>query len=219
MRSMLFALVRKELFLVFHPMTLVVLGLSALVLVPNWPYAVILLYACLCPYFNAQSAREQRDLDFAATLPASRRDMAAARVLATALVEAACVVLMLAFSLARPLAGAPDAFVGMPPNLAFLGFSLATFAVFDLAFFALYYRDPSKVGLPFAAASVPALLVMLAFEAAPYLSPQFASLLAQPGFANLGAQLAVLGVGALLFLLGHLAAARLAGRSFERVDI
>ena len=111
MRSMLFALVRKELFLVFHPMTLVVLGLSALVLVPNWPYAVILLYACLCPYFNAQSAREQRDLDFAATLPASRRDMAAARVLATALVEAACVVLMLAFSLARPLAGAPDAFV------------------------------------------------------------------------------------------------------------
>ena len=199
MRSMLFALVRKELFLVFHPMTLVVLGLSALVLVPNWPYAVILLYACLCPYFNAQSAREQRDLDFAATLPASRRDMAAARVLATALVEAA--------------------FVGMPPNLAFLGFSLATFAVFDLAFFALYYRDPSKVGLPFAAASVPALLVMLAFEAAPYLSPQFASLLAQPGFANLGAQLAVLGAGALLFLLGHLAAAGLAGRSFERVDI
>lgn len=58
MKSKVPALVTKEVALVMHPMTLVVLGLSALVLVPNWPYAVILLYACLCPYFNAQSARE-----------------------------------------------------------------------------------------------------------------------------------------------------------------
>lgn len=212
MRSKVPALVAKEIRLVMHPMTLVVLGLSALVLVPNWPYAVILLYACLCPYFNAQSAREQRDLDYAATLPVSRREMAAARVGATALADAACVALMGVFSLLRPLVGTPGAVVGMPPNLAFLGFSLLTFAVFDLVYYALYFRDPSRVG-------VPALAVMLGFEAAPYLSPAFAELLAQPGLANPGAQVAVLAAGAVAFVAGHLLAARLAGRAFERVDI
>lgn len=219
MRSMIPALMTKEVRLVMHPMTLVVLGLSALVLVPNWPYAVILLYACLCPYFNAQSAREQRDLDYVATLPVSRREVAAARVAATALADAACVALMGSFSLLRPLVGTPETVVGMPPNLAFLGFSLLTFAVFDLVYYALYFRDPSRVGVPLVAASVPALAVMLGFEAAPYLSPAFSELLAQPGLANLGAQVAVLAAGAVAFVAGHLLAARLAGRAFERVDI
>lgn len=219
MRSKVPALVTKEVALVMHPMTLVVLGLSALVLVPNWPYAVILLYACLCPYFNAQSAREQRDLDYVATLPVSRREVAAARVAATALSDAACVALMGSFSLLRPLVGTPETVVGMPPNLAFLGFSLLTFAVFDLVYYALYFRDPSRVGVPLVAASVPTLAVMLGFEAAPYLSPAFSELLAQPGLANLGAQVAVLAAGAIAFVAGHLLAARLAGRAFERVDI
>ena len=125
----------------------------------------------------------------------------------------------LRYSAAHLTAAVSYVVMGLASSLAFLGFLLATFAVFYLAFFALYYRDPSKVGIPFAAASMPALLVMHAFETALYLSPQFASVLAQPGFAKLGAQLAVLGVGALLFLLGYLAAARLAGRSFEKVDI
>lgn len=219
MKNMLPALVRKELFLVFHPMTLVVLGLSALVLVPNWPYAVILLYACLCPYFNAQSAREQRDLDFAETLPVSRRSMATARIIAITLVELLCVLLMLAFSLARPIVGTPDSFVGMPPNLAFLGFSLLVFSVFDTVFFAMYYRDPMKFGVPFVLASLPTLIVMLAFEAAPYLSAAFAGLLARPGFENLAAQLVVFAVCLGIYCLGRIFAVRLAGRMFEKVDI
>jgi hypothetical protein len=76
-----------------------------------------------------------------------------------------------------------------------------------------------SVCVPLVAASVPALAVMLGFEAAPYLSPAFAELLAQPGLANLGAQVAVLAAGAAAFVAGHLLAARLAGRAFERVDI
>lgn len=219
MKGVRFALVAKEFALVFHPMTVVVLALSALVVVPNWPYAVILLYACLCPYFNALSAREQRDLDYARTLPVSRGDMVWARVAATMLVEVACVALMFCFSLARPAFGTADLVVGMPPNLAFLGFSLATFALYDVVFFTLQYRDTSKAGVPFAVASVPTLLFMLAFEAAPYASPMFAEMLAQPGFAEVGAQLIVFALGAALFTVGHLVAVRAAARAFERGEL
>ena len=219
MRNSLLALVRKELLLVFHPMTLVVLGLSVLVLVPNWPYAVILIYACLCQYFNAQSAREQRDLDFSETLPVSRRSMVASRIAATTLVELLCVFLMLAFSLVRPVVGTPDSFVGMPPNLAFLGFSLLVFSVFDIVFFSTYYRNPAKIGIPFILASLPALAVMLAFESAPYLFDTFASLFAQPGFDNLAAQLTILIACVIIYCLGRVFTVKQKKKALEKVDI
>lgn len=218
MRNPVPALVIKDLTLVFHPMSIVILALAILVIVPNWPYAVILLYGCLCPYFNAQNAREQRDLDYAAVLPVSRHDMVVARVAATMLVEGVCVGLMFGFSLLRPIIGTSDMFVGMPPNVAFLGFALATFALFDLVFFPLQYQDPSKVGIPLVVASVPTLLFMIGFEVAPYVSPVFSDLFAQSGFANMGAQLGALVVGVIIFLLGHVLTTVLAAQAFERVD-
>lgn len=219
MKSTPFSLIAKELLLVFHPMTLVVLCLSALVLVPNWPYAVILLYACLCPYFNAQNAREQRDLDFSQTLPISRQNIVFGRIGATILVEIVCIALMFIFSLIRPFTGSPNSFIGMPPNLAFLGFALLTFTVFDALFFIFHYRNPSKLGLPFITASVPTLFVMIAFEAAPYFSSDFAHLFAQPGFANFEAQIAILLSSAIIFAIGHLATIKIAGKNFEKIDI
>lgn len=69
------ALLAKEFRLVVHPATYMLVVLGALVLIPSWPYAVIILYGILMAFFNAQNAREMRDLSYSFALPASRRDM------------------------------------------------------------------------------------------------------------------------------------------------
>ena len=95
------ALLAKEFRLVVHPATYMLVVLGALVLIPSWPYAVIILYGILVAFFNAQNAREMRDLSCSFALPASRRDMVRARVLVMIIVELAMTAIM-ALCICRP---------------------------------------------------------------------------------------------------------------------
>ncbi len=154
------ALLLKEFRLVVHPSTYVMVALGSLVLIPNWPYAVILLYGVLAAFFNAQNAREMHDLSFSFALPISRADMVRARVLVMALIEIALVGIMALGLVARSILGIDEIallqpLVGLPANIALLGCSLAALGIFNASFFPLYYRDPSKIGVPFLLACIP----------------------------------------------------------------
>ena len=125
------ALLTKEFRLVVHPATYMLVVLGALVLIPSWPYAVISLYGILVAFFNAQNAREMRDLSYSFALPASRRDMVRARVLVMVIVELAMTAIMALCICLRPVLGidavaATQPMVGLPANVALLGFTLAT---------------------------------------------------------------------------------------------
>ena len=89
------ALLAKEFRLVVHPATYMLVVLGALVLIPSWPYAVIILYGILVAFFNAQNAREMRDLSYSFALPASRRDMVRARVLVMIIIVIVVVMMVL----------------------------------------------------------------------------------------------------------------------------
>lgn len=218
MRGSLLNLMCKDVRLVFHPMVLVALLLTPLVIVPNWPYVVIVLYICLCPFLNAINARERSDLAFTLMLPVSRAAIAGSLILSTAFFDLVCVALMFVFSLVRAAIGSPLMFVGLPPNLAFLGLSLMICGSFSIVFFPLYWRDPSKPGMPFLFASVVTVILMIAVEAIAYLPYAWAHAMAQPGFAELGMQLEVLGVGFIFFVLANAVATAIAVRLFKKVD-
>ena len=154
------ALLAKEFRLVVHPATYMLVVLGALVLIPSWPYAVIILYGILMAFFNAQNAREMRDLSYSFALPASRRDMVRVRVLVMIIIELAMTAIMALCICLRPVLGidavaATQPMVGLPANVALLGFTLATSGIFNLVFFALYFRNPTKIGVPFLLACVP----------------------------------------------------------------
>lgn len=99
------ALLTKEFRLVVHPATYMLVVLGALVLIPSWPYAVIILYGILVAFFNAQNAREMRDLSYSFALPASRRDMVRARVLVMVIVELEMTAIMALCICLRPVLG------------------------------------------------------------------------------------------------------------------
>lgn len=99
------ALLAKEFRLVVHPATYMLVVLGALVLIPSWPYAVIILYGILVAFFNAQNAREMRDLSYSFALPVSRRDMVRARVLVMIIIELAMTTIMALCICLRPVLG------------------------------------------------------------------------------------------------------------------
>lgn len=200
------ALLLKEFRLVVHPSTYVMVALGSLVLIPNWPYAVILLYGVLTAFFNAQNAREMHDLSYSFALPISRADMVRVRVLVMVLIEVALVGIMALGLVARSILGIDEIalsqpMVGLPANVALLGCSLAALGIFNAAFFPLYYRDPNKIGVPFLLACIPFFIFCALFEAIPYLPGDVFAALSVLGFANAGVQISALCVGVVIFAL------------------
>ncbi len=215
--------IAKEFQLVMHPSTYFLVLLGMLVLIPSWPYAVILLYGILMAFFNAQNAREMNDLAYSFALPLTRRDMVRTRILVMMIIEGVMVLIMAIGVCLRSVWGienvaATQPLIGMPANIAFLGCSLATFGIFNAVFFPLYYRDPLKIGIPFLVSCIPVLLFSVAFEAIPFIPLELCSLVGTPGFAHLPAQLLTLAGGGIIFALLSMLGIALSSRAFASYD-
>ena len=107
--------------------------------------------------------------------------------------------------------------VGNSANLAFCGFGALLAGAFNLTFFPLYYRDPDKVGVPFAiAAAVQFVLIaaMVVIRHVPGCAP-----LSSPDPQERGIKIAVLLVGLTAYGVMTFLAARIAGRACERADL
>lgn len=211
-------LILKEIALVVHPSTYCLMVLGALVLIPQWPYMIVLLYGILIAFFNGMNAREMRDFAYSFSLPVSRAGMVRARIFVMIGIETIMLVIMLICVCLRiPLGinGIDQPLVGMPANLALIGFSLVTFALFNAVFFPLYYRDPSKVGIPFLIACVVAMVFGILFEAIPFLPFTLCGQIAGTGFAYLDVQLVVLGIGIVAFIFGNIIATKRSIATFK----
>ena len=141
-------LMRKELVLAMHPASVLFLLLSAMLLIPNYPYYVICFYTCLGTFFICLTGRENRDIEFTALLPVRKTDLVRARVFTVMLMQLAQLVIAVPFAVFSSRVSAEN-LVGMDANTAFFGFALVLYGVFNLVFFRNYYRAPGKVGKAF----------------------------------------------------------------------
>lgn len=217
------ALILKEFRLVVHPATYVLALLGTLVLIPSWMYGAIFIYGVLVAFFNGMNAREMHDLAYTFALPASRRTMVRARIAAMVAIEVFMLAVMaLCVALREPLGingiALAQGPVGCAANLYLIGLGFVLFGLFNAVFYPLYYRNPLKVGAPFAIACVPAALGIIVLEALPYLPWNACAPLGVPGFHDPGAQLAVLGIGITLFVLATLWGTRRASHAFATFD-
>ena len=137
-------LMRKELLLAMHPASMLFLLLSAMLLIPNYPYYVICFYTCLGTFFICLTGRENRDIEFTALLPVRKTDLVRARVFTVMLMQLAQLVIAVPFAVFSSRVSAEN-LVGMDANTAFFGFALVLYGVFNLVFFRNYYRAPGMV--------------------------------------------------------------------------
>lgn len=215
---MLSKLLKKEFSLCLHPAAVIMLTLSALVLVPNYPYAVIFFYLTLGVFFICIDGRESRDVCYTVSLPVAKKDTVTARILFVMLLELMQLLLTFGFVLLRRVIPGSNA-AGMDANLTLLGEGFLFFGLYHLVFFPGYYRDVNKVGINFIKASVFAAVFVMADIVLCYAAPLFRDVLDTPDPQYLGAKLAFLAVCAVLYAACSFAALRLSQARFMKLDI
>ncbi len=214
------ALIKKEFELCLHPTAVIFLLFAALVFVPNYPYEVIFFFSGLSVFFICTAARENGDAAFTLTLPVKKREVPLARIFVVLVLQCALLTLTAACIAVKQAFFPRETLVNLASNsanLAFCGFGALLSGVFDLAFFPLYYKDPRKVGAPFAVAAALQLTAagaLIVLRHTPFFEP-----LTPPDFLNGGVKLAVLFGGLALFGVMGFAAARLSAENFEKVDL
>lgn len=213
------ALLKKEAKLVLHPMNYCFLALSALVLVPNYPYYVTFFYTTLGIFMMFQAARENRDISYMMLLPIRKRDMVRARFATVMLIELAQILSCIPFMWLRSRYAGLNNAVGIEANVAFLGISLMMLGVFHLIFLAGFYKTATKIGVCFVWTSVAFFVMIVIAEAAlrliPYLRDTCDSMAAPMQIK----QIPLLIGGLAVYLLLSWLACRLSVKRFEALDL
>lgn len=210
-------LLYKELRLAAHPTLYLFLWMGALLLVPAYPYGVVFFFGMLALFFTFQFSRENRDGEYTVLLPLRKADVVKGKCLLAGFVQLGLLLLSVPFALMGPWVHPQGNPVGLEANVAYYGFGLLIFAVFNGVFFPQFYRTGYRVERAFLLAVIPAGLCIVAMEALAHV-PALAWLDGvEP--ADLVRQLPLLLVGAAVYGVGMVCTYRTAARRFEGVDL
>ena len=132
-----------------HAGAAAVLLLSALVLVPSYPYYVTFFYNALGIFLMLQAARENRDVYYMALLPVTKRDVVRARFSTVVTLQLLQIAACIPFMLLRRSYAQINNPVGIEANLAFLGFGFVLMGLFNLTFLPMHYKNGYDLGKPF----------------------------------------------------------------------
>lgn len=212
-------LILKELKLALHPTAYIFMALSAMLLIPNYPYYVVFFYTGLAVFFTCLSGRENNDIYYTLLLPVPKSAAVKARFISVSMMEGAQLLIAAVFAVLRNkiLAAGNDA--GMDANIALFGLSLVFYGIFNLVFFTKYYKDVNKVGSAFVWASAAVFLYIAAAEVCCHTVPFFIAKLDTPDPQFLKEKLIVLAAGAAVYALMTALAYKKSVKSFERQDI
>lgn len=214
---MISKLLYKELRLAAHPNLFVFIALGVLVLVPGYPYGMVFIFGCLGPYITFMYGRETNDIYYTALLPLKKTDTVKAKCALIVLSQMAQLLVSLPCAVLRHYVLSYNNPAGIEANLAFYGFGLMCYAVFNLVFLSQFFKTAYKAGRAFLLAIIPASIIVIFMEAIVHF----------PGFgwldgsapADMRRQLPILIVGIIAYLSANPLAYRLSARRFEAVDL
>ena len=212
-------LIKKELKLVLHPTNFIFLALSALVLIPNYPYYLTFFYTALGIFWMFQSARENRDIFYMMLLPITKRDMVKARFLTVMMIEIVQVICCIPIMWLRSRYAHISNNVGIEANIAFLGISFMMLGVFHLIFLAGFYKTAVNVGKPFLWTSVAFFVMIVLAEVLLRVIPYLRDTCDSMAAAMQVKQIPLLIAGILVWLLLTYLAYRLSVKRFEALDL
>lgn len=213
----MFNLLYKEWHLAVHSVVFMFMLIGALLLVPAYPYGMIFFFGCLGLYFTSQFARENSDAFYTATLPIKKRHVVKSKCLLFVSIELGQLIISIPFSIIR-LWTLPDGNpVGIEANIAFFGFGLIVYAVYNFLYLTVLFQTAYHIGKSFVIAIIPTAAVIAIMEYAVHL-PSF-EWLDSLQKADLIKQLPILAVGIVIYIIGIIMTYRVASKRFEHVDL
>lgn len=213
----MYNLLIKELRLAAHPNLFIFTLLGALVIVPAYPYGMVFIFGCLAPYITMTYGRETNDIYYSALLPVKKRDVVKAKCLLFAVAQLAQVLISLPFAFWRVGLLPNGNPAGIEANVAYYGFGLIIYGVFNFIFLTQFFKTAYNAGVAFLLAGIPAVIIMALMEIMVHF-PGFAWLDSLES-ADLLRQLPILVVGIVVYAVAMLSAYQISARRFEKVDL
>jgi len=210
-------LLYKEFKLAISPLFLLISLLGALVLIPMWPYFIALMYFFFITVPNIFNiSKAQNDIGFSVMLPVRKRDVVKSRILSIAAIELLHILVAVIFAIININMYSTENFL-LDPNIAFFGFALIMFAIFNIIFFPMFYKTAYKLGIPIFVALIFALIFITAVELLVQIVPAAAK--AFDGTKNMASQLPILAAGIVIFALANILAYKISAKRFEKIDL
>ena len=210
-------LLYKEMRLVAHPTSIVFAFLGCLVLVPSYPYSVIFMFGCLAPYITFLNARETNDVWYTAVLPVTKRESVLGKCLLVVFFQLFQLLFSIPFALLRNAMNIANNPVGLDATVAWYGFGLILYAVFDLVFLTTFYKSGYRVGKSFILAAIPMVFLMVAIEATAHIPVLVWLDSNQPAYIRM--QVLILIAGVICFTVFMVLAYQISVKRFTNVDM
>lgn len=213
----MFNLLYKEWHLAVHSVVFMFMLIGALLLVPAYPYGMIFFFGCLGLYFTSQFARENSDAFYTATLPIKKRDVVKSKCLLFVSIELGQLIIAIPFSIIRLWTLPEGNPVGIEANVAFFGFGLIIYAVFNFLYLTVLFQTAYQIGKAFVIAIIPTSIIIAIMEYSVHIPSLawFDSL----QIADLIKQVPILAFGVAIYVIGIILTYRVASKRFEYVDL
>ncbi len=221
------ALLYKEFKLAMHPLCyFLILVFPLMMLIPSYPLAISFIYVLVAYpllFLGANKGQQSNDLLFSVLLPVRKKDIVMARVITIVLMQAMMIAMSLIIypiALYSSYMASQAAEEIVVPGLGFnsyvllLAFVIIGFAVADLIFFPLYYRNGKSIVL----GTLLATFVFVAIIAVTTIVLPYVPGLEGINNLNLGIQFGALAGALIIYFLLHLAVYKASSNLLEKVD-
>lgn len=221
------ALLYKEFKLAMHPLCyLLILVFPLMMLIPSYPLAISFIYVLVAYpllFLGANKGQQSNDLLFSVLLPVRKKDIVMARMITVLLMQAMTIAMSLIiypialYSSYTALQAAEEIVVpglGFNSYVLLLAFVIIGYAVADLIFFPLYYRNGKSIVL----GTLLATLVFVAIIAVTTIILPYIPGLEGINNLNLGIQFGALAGALIISFLLHWAVYKASSNLLEKVD-
>lgn len=213
-------LIYKEIKLVVMPVAYLMLFLSALVAIPNYPYIVGFGYSLLTLFICLSTAKANKDDEFTSSLPIPRNHIVLARHFTFVYVELLQIIVAIPFAVVSAFVINKNGnLVGLDANFTLFGVAFLCYGVMNIVFLPWFYKTSYKMGVPFFVATIAFLLCYGVIEIIIQTVPALRAALDGTAIEYMGYRLIVLFVGIIMYVVLTFASYKLSVKNFEKVSL
>ncbi len=210
----------KEMKLSANPLTYWFIAFSAMTMIPRYPILVGSFFICLGIFHTYQQIREYDDVTYTVMLPVKKRDIVTAKYLFVLFIELTAFILCTLLTIIRmKILGTAVPYATnqlMNANMAYLGYTMIVFAVFNSIFLAGFFKTTYKIGKPFFIFCVVSFIIIIMGEILHHI-PDLESL-NNPSNLSMP-QIVIFAIGVVVFMLCTWLSYQKAVKDFEGIDL
>lgn len=213
-------LIYKELKLVVSPAAYLFPLLAALLLIPQYPYCVGMLYFFFGIQISFQMAFANKDNEFTAMLPIPRRQVVVSKYITVILIQFLQILIAIPFAVLTSFVVNPSGNpLGMDANTAFFGLTLIEYSAFNAIFLPGYFKTGYKMGIPFVLGLTAFFITALAIELIIAFVPALKSALDGIGGDYFVCHLLTLLLGIAVYIITLALSYKKSVKNFEKVNL